>query len=51
MATQNQTQQKLKKLYAAPKLINYGSVRSLTQGGTKANNENNTGNNVKNRPA
>lgn len=33
MVTQNQTQQKLKKNYTIPKLINYGNVRILTQSG------------------
>lgn len=34
MATQNQIQQKPKKSYTAPNLINYGNVRTLTQAGT-----------------
>ncbi len=35
MVTQNQTQQKTKKSYTTPKLINFGNVRTLTQAGTK----------------
>lgn len=34
MVTQNQTQQKFKKNYTIPRLINYGNVRTLTQAGT-----------------
>lgn len=34
MATQNQIQQKFKKNYTIPRLINYGKVRTLTQAGT-----------------
>jgi hypothetical protein len=35
MVTQNQTQQKTKKSYTTPKLINFGNVRTLTQAGTQ----------------
>lgn len=39
MVTQNQTQQKFKKNYTAPKLVNYGNVRILTQSGIATGTE------------
>ena len=39
MGTHNQTHQGSKKPYAAPKLVDYGSARSLTQSGSRANTE------------
>lgn len=43
MATQNQIQQKPKKSYTAPNLINYGKVRTLTQAGTAGTPEGGSG--------
>lgn len=39
MNTQTQAIENPKKTYTSPRLINYGNVRSLTQGGTKGINE------------
>lgn len=39
MNTQTQSKENLKKIYTSPRLINYGAVRSLTQGGSMGSNE------------
>lgn len=39
MDTQTQAKENLKKTYTSPRLINYGAVRSLTQGGSMGSNE------------
>ena len=47
MATQNQTQQKTRKLYVHPKLVKYGDVRELTQAGSGLSTEQKPGQGTK----
>lgn len=42
MATQNETEHDSKQSYTTPKLVSYGSVRTLTQAGSAGALENNS---------